>query len=84
MPKRASEARLACSQMRGMVAPFPRKYAATASNKGPLPATTTRLPAIGSPALTRACRPPAPMTFGKVQPGNGRKRSFCSRGQYQF
>src|SRR5580693_1959482 len=36
---------------------------------------TMRLPATGNPDFARACNPPAPMTLGSVQPGNGRKRS---------
>ena len=58
--------------------------AATESSSGPLPATMTRLPLTGKPDLTNACNPPAPTTFGKVQPGKGRNRSRAPVARISF
>ena len=81
--ERESEARhaaAACSATSGTMAPRFLRYAATASSSGPLPGTTTRLPAIGRPDLTSACSPPAPATCGSVQPGTaGSARARRSR-----
>ncbi len=49
--------------------------AALASSSGPEPATTRRWPASGRPPLANACRPPAPVTPGRVQPGKGSSSS---------
>ena len=65
----------ACSAISGTVAPRLRKYFATANSSGPVPATITRRSEIGQPPLTSACSPPAPITFGNVQPGKGRNSS---------
>ena len=48
---------------------------ATASSRGPVPATMIFFLSIGKPDFTSACKPPAPITLGSVQPGNGKKRS---------
>src|SRR6202021_2129386 len=48
------------------------------------PQTVGRLPRIGRPDLTIACRPPAPITFGRVQPGNGKKRSRAPVASIRF
>jgi hypothetical protein len=34
------------------------------------------LPSIGKPVFTSACKPPAPMTFGSVQPGGKRQETL--------
>ena len=41
---------------------------ALAKSKGPEPAITMRSFLTGVPALIKACKPPAPVTPGKVQP----------------
>ena len=47
-------------------------------------ATTTFLRSIGSPFNTSACKPPAPITFGKVQPGKRQKPFTRARRQHQI
>ncbi len=56
-------------------APWRCSVAAEASSSGPLPATSTRRPVSGQPCLASAWAPPAPVTPGKVQPGNGNSNS---------
>ena len=74
-PNRTKRDHGVCSQTAKTFAPRSRKYVATAGKRGPVPATTTRLPSTGSPDFTSACKPPAPITFGSVQPGKGTKNS---------
>src|SRR6185437_7658694 len=65
----------ACSQIIAISASCAERYEATASSNGPVPATRTFFPAIEYPDLTKAWSPPAPITFGSVHPGKGKKRS---------
>ena len=71
-PNRLMLAADVCSVMATTFAPFDFKYSAIASSNAPVPATTIRLFSTFSPPLTRACNPPAPSTFGSVQPGKGK------------
>ena len=74
-PKPTSWLQGACSAMRSTWAPASRAVCAAASSSGPVPAMTMRWPRTGSPALMSACRPPAPVTPGSVQPGKGSSSS---------
>ena len=66
----------ACSMIDRTSAPFFAEEAPRPpARAGPEPATTTDFPAIGRPDFTRACKPPAPRTLGKVQPGKGKNSS---------
>ena len=57
---------------------------ATASSSGPLPAITTFSPFSDRPCLICACRPPAPVTPGKVQPGKGSDSSRAPQQRISF
>ena len=57
------------------VAPLRAKPDATDSRNGPVPATTTRLPARTAWPFKRDWTPPAVITPGRSQPGNGTWRS---------
>ena len=48
------------------------------------PAITTRLPETESPDFTSACNPPAPITPGKVHPGNGKNLSRAPVARTSF
>lgn len=50
---------------------------ALAKSNGPEPAITMRSFLTGVPALIKACKPPAPVTPGKVQPGKGKNSSLA-------
>ncbi|KGW97412.1 putative pyridine nucleotide-disulfide oxidoreductase [Burkholderia pseudomallei MSHR456] len=82
--KRASAPGGACSTSATTRAPAARAVASEAIRSGPLPAITTRSPRTGAPPLTSACKPPAPVTPGSVQPANGSSSSRAPQHRISF